>query len=189
MNSGYCPRNLKRKMITPTKELDTLRPARLAWFVLYTHPRAEKQVEARLRQQGFDVWLPLHRTPRTWSDRIKYVDMPLFNSYIFIHTTPENLFSATRTYGVARIVYFDSRPAEMRQSEIDAIREFLSLADSRELMPGDEVEILCGAMKSITGRVRKVKKRYVLLYLEQLGATVCVDTAKVARVANKGENG
>ena len=90
---------------------------------------------------------------------------------------------------VARIVYFDSRPAEMRQSEIDAIREFLSLADSRELMPGDEVEILCGAMKSITGRVRKVKKRYVLLYLEQLGATVCVDTAKVARVANKGENG
>lgn len=174
-------------MITPTKEHYAFHSSRLAWFVLYTYPRAEKQVEARLRQQGFDVWLPLHRSPRMWSDRVKYVDMPLFNSYIFIHTTPENLFNVTRTYGVARIVYFDSRPAEMRQSEIDAIREFLTLADSRELMPGDEVEILCGAMKNITGKVRKVKKRYVLLYLEQLGATVCVDTQKVVRVSGKDE--
>lgn len=151
------------------------------WFVLYTYPRAEKQVEERLLSQGFDAWLPLHRTPRAWSDRVKYVDMPLFNSYIFVHATQPELYTISRTYGVARVVYYDNKPAVVRQSEIDAIKEFLQVADSRELMPGDEVEILCGALKCISGKVRKVRKRYVMLYIEQLGATVCVDVEKVAR--------
>lgn len=161
-----------------TNKLQAPRPA---WFVLYTYPRAEKQVEERLRSQGFDAWLPLHRTPRVWSDRIKYVDMPLFNSYIFVHASPSELFAISHTFGVARVVYYNNRPAEIRESEIDAIKEFLEAADSRELMPGDEAEILCGALKHISGKVRKVRKRYVMLYIEQLGATVCVDLQKVAR--------
>ena len=54
-----------------------------SWYVLYTAPRAEKQVRDRINALGVECWLPLHRAPRVWSDRVKIVELPLFNSYLF----------------------------------------------------------------------------------------------------------
>ena len=66
--------------------------------------------------------------------------------------------------------------------EIDAIQEFLDQASEHVLCPGEEVEILCGAMKHVSGKVKKIKKNHLVLYLEQLGATVCVKLDDVAWV-------
>ena len=35
-----------------------------SWYVLYTAPRAEKQVRDRINALGVECWLPLHRAPR-----------------------------------------------------------------------------------------------------------------------------
>jgi transcription antitermination factor NusG len=152
------------------------------WFVLYTSPRAEKQVIERLRLMGTECWLPLHRCPRAWSDRVKIVDVPLFNSYVFVKCPENQLHFLLRVYGVSRIVYYDGRPAVIRQQEIDAIRDFLVQSANHPLLVGDEVEILAGAMKNVSGQVRKIKKNYIVLYLEQLGATVSVNLEYVAPV-------
>lgn len=157
-------------------------PDKINWYVLYTSPRAEKQVKERIDAMGVECWLPLHRSPRVWSDRVKMVDVPLFNSYLFVHCTDLELRSLVRVYGVARIVYYNGKPAVVRQNEIDAINEFLEKASEHALCPGEEVEILCGAMKHISGKVKKIKKNHLVLYLEQLGATVCVKLDDVARV-------
>lgn len=152
------------------------------WFVLYTAARAEKQVKARIDALGIECWLPLHHCPRVWSDRVKMVDVPLFNSYLFVRCTDPVLRDLIRVYGVARIVYYNGRPAIVRQKEIDAIKEFLEQASSHELCAGEEVEILCGAMKHVSGKIKKIKKNHLVLYLEQLGATVCVKLDDVARI-------
>ena len=151
------------------------------WYVLYTSPRAEKQVKGRIDALGVECWLPLHRAPRVWSDRVKIVEVPLFNSYLFVRCTDPELRNLIRVYGVARIVYYNGKPAIVRQREIDAIKEFLEQASNHTLCPGEEVEILCGAMKHVSGKVKK-EKNHLLLYLEQLGATVCVKMDDVARV-------
>ncbi len=150
------------------------------WYALYTAPRAEKQVKERITAQGVECWLPLHRCPRVWSDRVKIVEMPLYTSYIFVCCEEMKLRELLRIYGVSRIVYYDSKPAVIRQQEIDAIREFLELAVGKQLYVGDEVEILCGAMKNISGKIKKINKNYLVLYLEQMGATVCVNMEEVA---------
>ena len=134
------------------------------WYVLYTAPRAEKQVEVHINSMNVECWLPLHRCPRVWSDRVKLVDVPLFTSYIFVYTNDTILRSLLRVYGVIRIVYYDGKPAIVRQSEIDAIKEFLMKASSHPLCPGEEVEILCGAMKHVSGRIKKIKKQKLILY-------------------------
>lgn len=152
------------------------------WYVLYTAPRAEKQVKTRIEALGVKCWLPLHRSPRVWSDRVKIVELPLFNSYLFVWCTEPELRNLIRVYGVIRIVYYDGKPAVIRQREIDAIQDFLDQAAEHALCPGEEVEILCGAMKHISGKVKKVRKNHLILYLEQLGATVCVKLNAVARV-------
>lgn len=77
---------------------------------------------------------------------------------------------------------YKGKPAVVRQKEIDAIQEFLDQASEHVLCPGEEVEILCGAMKHVSGKVKKIKKNHLVLYLEQLGATVCVKLDDVARV-------
>ncbi|GHT34649.1 hypothetical protein AGMMS49574_22470 [Bacteroidia bacterium] len=150
------------------------------WYVLYTAARAEKQVNDRIKLQGIECWLPLHRTPRAWSDRVKMVDVPLFRSYIFVRCTEPELRTLTKVYGVARIVFYDGKPAIIRQKEIDAIKEFLEQAANHTLIVGDEVEILAGAMKNVSGKVKKIKKNYLILYLEQLGAMVSVKLEEVA---------
>lgn len=151
------------------------------WFVLYTAPRAEKQVAERLMAAGVDSWLPLHRSPRVWSDRVKMVDVPLYNSYVFVNCREADLRALLNIYGVVRIVYYDGKPAVVRQVEIDGITQFLEGASTHQLCTGEEVEILCGAMKHISGKVKKIKKNYLVLFIEQLGATVCVNLADVAR--------
>lgn len=154
----------------------------LNWYVLYTSPRAEKQVNERVAATGVESWLPLHRSPRVWSDRVKIIDVPLFNSYVFVRCKEHELYPLMKIYGVARIVFYNGKPAVIRQKEIDAIHDFLEQAANHQLLVGDEVEILAGAMKSISGKVRKIKKKYLILYLEQLGATVSVNLNDVASV-------
>ncbi len=152
------------------------------WYVLYTAPRAEKQVAERLLLAGVENWLPIHRSPRVWSDRVKIVDIPLFPSYIFVYCQESKLRNLLAIYGVSRIVYYNGKPAIVRQREIDAIKQFLDEAACHQLCEGEEVEILRGAMKQISGRVKKIKKKHLILYLEQLGATVCVNLEDVAKV-------
>jgi transcription antitermination factor NusG len=153
---------------------------RLYWFVLYTSPRAEKQVAQRIKQQGMECWLPLHLCPRTWSDRIKMVEVPLFHSYIFVKCLEDQLYAMLKIYGVSRIVYYNGKPAVIRQQEIDAIKDFLQQSAYHPLLVGDEAEILVGLMKHVSGKVKRINKSCIVLYLEQLGATVIVNLEHVA---------
>jgi transcription antitermination factor NusG len=163
-----------------TKKNMLIKKSTVNWYVLYTAARAEKQVKDRLLQQSLECWLPLHRSPRVWSDRVKMVDVPLFHSYIFVKCSEPVLRTLTKVYGVSRIVFYDGKPAVIRQKEIDAIQSFLDQAANRSLLVGDEVEILAGAMKHVSGKVKKIKKNYLVLYLEQLGAMVSVKIEEVA---------
>ena len=145
------------------------------WYVLYTSPRAEKKVKTRLDEMGVENYLPLHRSPSVWSDRVKIIDKPLFNSYVFIRCKEYELRSLLQVYGVTRIVYYMGKPAIIRQKEIDAIQLFLEEAAEHSLCEGEDVEILNGALKNISGKIRKIKKNYLLLFIEQLGVTVAVN--------------
>lgn len=152
------------------------------WYVLYISPRAEKKVKTRLDEQGVENYLPLHRSPSVWSDRIKMVDKPLFNSYIFVRCKEYELRPLLLVYGVVRIVYYNGKPAVVRQKDIDAICQFLEEVAEHPLCEGDEVEILTGALKNISGKVRKIQRNYLLLFIEQLGTSVAVNLSRVARV-------
>jgi transcription antitermination factor NusG len=154
----------------------------LHWYVLYTSPRAEKQVNDRIAAQGIEVWLPLHNAPHVWSDRVKIVEVPLFNSYIFVKCKEHELRDLLKIYGVARIIFYDGKPAIIRQKEIDAIKDFLEQAANHTLLIGDEVKILSGSMKNISGKVKKIKKKYLFIYLEQMGVTAQVDLSEVIPV-------
>ena len=144
------------------------------WYVLYTSSRAEKQVEKYLKADGIEVYLPLHLTPRRWSDRVKMVEVPLFSSYIFVKTTDEVLHTLLKISGISRIVFYNGQPAVVREKEILSIKNFLEKASGKEceFVLNDEVQITSGLMKDVKGKVKKATKEHLILYLDQIGVTV-----------------
>lgn len=158
------------------------------WYALYTVPRAEKQVEQRLKQAGVETYLPLHLSPRQWSDRVKLVEIPLLPSYVFVKTTEALLRSAIiPTQGVVRTVFYDGKPAIIREPEIAAIRLFLEQARAKKITYSfdEKVQIACGPLKDIAGKVKRVGKTHIALYLEQLGIMVTVAIDQVKKLPNE----
>jgi transcription antitermination factor NusG len=153
------------------------------WFVLYTAPRAEKKVAQRLKETGVETFLPLHLSPRRWSDRIKLIEMPLFPSYIFVHTVAPELRQTLTVPGVLRVVQYDNKPAVMRNNEMEAIQLFLEQARAKELSyaVNEEVLIACGPLKDISGKIIKVGKSHLVLHLNQIGVTVSVPIAQISK--------
>ncbi|MDR0687480.1 MAG: UpxY family transcription antiterminator [Prevotellaceae bacterium] len=155
------------------------------WYALYTVPRAEKQVEQRLKRAEVETYLPLHLSPRQWSDRIKLVEVPLLPSYIFVKTTEPLLRSGIiPTHGVVRSVYYNGKPAVIRDPEIAAIRLFLEKARAKEIAYSldEKVLIACGPLKNIAGKVKRIGKTHIALYLEQLGVMVSVAINQVKKL-------
>lgn len=155
----------------------------MSWYVLYTAARAEKKVEERLKDLGVEVYLPIHRTKRKWSDRVKVVDLPLFSSYVFVCIPEHKLRDLLQVYGVSRIVFYLGRPAIVKDYEIDAIKEFLYIAENRQIVSvGDTVQILSGALESKQGEVMRVESDRVILFLEELGAKIYVSLSDVNKI-------
>jgi transcription antitermination factor NusG len=154
----------------------------MEWYVLYTTARAEKHVELKLQAEGVETYLPLHKCPRKWSDRVKMVEMPLFSSYIFVNTTDEKLRTLIRVSGVARIVYYNGKPAVMRPKEIEAIREFVKRLPNVNVNSDSAKKYGClWPLKDISGKIKKIGRKYLILHIEQMGITVCVKQNQVIR--------
>ena len=128
------------------------------WYAVYTNPRAEKQVHERLVENKIEVYLPLKKTIRQWSDRKKVVEMPLLPSYIFVKTSPKSFPLVYKTYGIVKFVSFEGKPVAIPEKQIDILRILIDSdaeieVTSENFAKGDNVEVITGALKGITGEL------------------------------------
>ncbi len=158
------------------------------WFVLYTKSRHEKRVRDSFDLEGIECYLPLRKELRIWSDRKKWVDEPLFRSYIFVHIDIGNYneyLKVLQTDGVVHFVRIEKQPVKVQDELIEAIRqyehsgEFVSEEEEKQLQVGDTVEIVQGSLKGLFGTlVHLGKKRKVRIMLEVVRQSVYVDVPK-----------
>ncbi len=155
----------------------------MAWYVLYTSARAEKRAQERLEQVGIQTFLPLHKVKRQWSDRVKEVEVPLFNSYIFVNCEEHKVRELPLLYGVVCVVLYLGKPAVVREKEIEAIREFLKIAQGRKIITtGDEVEILSGPFKDKSGKVLHINKKKAKLVIKEIGVNISVSLLELDKI-------
>lgn len=148
----------------------------MKWFAIYTNPRAEKKVHAGFLDKGIESYLPLQRTLKIWSDRKKWVEEPLFRSYIFVYISEKEYFDILSTPGVVRYVTFEGKAVPVPQRQIDAIRYYLSeetpesLSPDTAFNPGQPVEISRGPLRGLTGELVSVQGRQkVRIRIEAVG--------------------
>jgi transcription antitermination factor NusG len=94
------------------------------WYAVYTKPRWEKKVAENMTKNSFENYCPLNKVLRQWHDRKKFVQEPLFTSYVFVKTDESRHSELSRISGVLNLVYWLRRPAMIREEEIDIIRQF-----------------------------------------------------------------
>lgn len=143
-----------------------------------------------LTQLGFESYCPLNKVRRKWSDRIKVVEEPLFKSYVFVHIEDTLRPEIRYVDGVLNFVYWNKKPAVVKDEEIVAIKRFLSEYDNVEVksidvQPADEVVISAGVMMGAKGRVLRVMGNNIVeVRIESLGfiLTAKFDKKAIAKV-------
>jgi len=130
------------------------------WIAAYTKPRHEKTVENELLKKGFEVYLPILKERRKWSDRKKWVEFPLFRSYIFVRTEIKNSLFVLQTMGVVKVIKFGGEIAVIQNDSIRAIKLMIEGGYMPEaidyFVKGETVEVKNGPLKGLLGEVIRV---------------------------------
>ena len=134
------------------------------WYAIYTRPRAEKLVYQRLLEINIDVFLPLQKTFRKWSDRKKLVEKPLLSSYVFVKTKAKFFPVVYKTNGVVKFISFEGQPVSIPQNQIDNLKLIINSdaeveVSSEKFAPGDNVEVVNGSLAGLTGELIKIGSR------------------------------
>ena len=144
------------------------------WYVVYTKPKWEKKVAEQLKNKGIACYCPLVTQVRQWSDRKKKVEVPLFNSYVFVQLPEAERNMVFQSVGVVRYLFWLGKPAIVRDEEIDTIKKWLDPAQANDVslhsfQVGDAIQLESGPFSSQKAIVQEVTNTHYLLVLESLG--------------------
>ncbi len=144
-----------------------------AWFCVYTAPKVEEVVGAKLEDGGFDAYVATGRQIRKKRVRNKgwrpiEVRRPVFPRYVFVGFSDgrPNWMKVRAVNGVQAVVCEGNTPLRIEQNDIDDMRMAQDIGgfdwDYREPMSAkfhvetnDHVQITTGALSGYSARVLK----------------------------------
>lgn len=147
------------------------------WYVVYTKPKWEKKVAEKLTQIGIECYCPIITQVKQWSDRKKKVEVPLFNSYVFVQLQEGDRNSVFQIAGVVRYLFWLGKPAIVRDEEIKSIKDSLKVSNIAEvsvssIQVGDRIKLESGAFSNQSAIVQEVSNTHYILVLESLGCVL-----------------
>jgi transcription antitermination factor NusG len=160
-------------------------PKEKTWYALYVKSRSEKKVAVELEGNGIDYYLPLEKQLRQWSDRKKWVEVPLFRSYIFVHIEQKDYYKVLQTRGAVKYISFEGKAVPVPPQQIDAIKIYLQQKEPEmETNPSDwqegkEVEVMSGKLTGLRGKLIKVNgKNRVKVEIEVVGSAIILNISR-----------
>ena len=150
------------------------------WYALYVRSRAEKKVAKELEAEGIEYYLPLEKVLRQWSDRKKWVEEPLFRSYIFVKADHNDYYKALYVPNAVKYVSFDGEAVVVPPQQIEAIKFYLNekapvTGDETDMKEGQRVEIIAGKMTGLQGTLVQAKdKKRVKIEIEVVNSAIVI---------------
>ena len=145
-----------------------------------------------LKEKGFECYCPLNKVRRKWSDRIKVVEEPLFKSYVFVKTDEATRTQVRMTAGVINFVYWDGKPAIIKEKEIATIKRFLDEHENVEVQPmnielNQRVKITHGPLMDQEGKVVDLRHKMVKVAIDSIGYVLIayIDRTKLTSAPSK----
>jgi len=152
----------------------------LVWVALQVRPKSEKLVESALISKDIESFLPLYTTRRRWSDRIKQLQLPLFDGYVFCRLDLQIRMPVLTTPGVIQIVGLGKTPVPIEESEIAALQTVVQLGLSSMPWPflkaGQKVRVEHGPLRDVEGILLQAKgTQRLILSVSLLQRSVAVE--------------
>jgi transcription antitermination factor NusG len=159
------------------------------WLAVYTRPRWEKKVNQLLADKGIESYCPLNKVRRKWSDRVKVVEEPLFKSYVFVKVNEEEKARVRLTNGAINFVYWNGKPAIIKEKEIVTIKRFLDeyenvLAQPNSIALNQRVRVTNGTLMDQEGKVLGIGHKRAIVAIDSLGYVLIahIDRSKLASI-------
>jgi transcription antitermination factor NusG len=139
----------------------------LSWYALQIRSKLGSVANATLCGKGYETYLPLYRSRRRWSDRVKQLDLPLFPGYLFCRFNERQRLPILTAPGVIGIVGAGKTPIPVDDEEIEAIRAVLRSGLAAQPWPflqvGSKVYIERGPLTGLEGIIANTDKVYRLI--------------------------
>jgi len=151
------------------------------WFALYTKARAEKKVHEELQQKGIEVYLPVRKELRQWSDRKKWIETPAISSYIFVHIQNDDYRRVFESKGVVSYVSRKGKAVVIPDREMRAMQRTVESnltfnVETSTIRKGQTITVTSGPLKGIAGEVMEVQgTRKLFLRISHIGYTLVVN--------------
>jgi transcription antitermination factor NusG len=126
-------------------------------------------VNSELHEKGIHSFLPLHREKRRWSDRSKWVELPMFSQYIFVRVPPsgDSRIRVLQTTGVVQFVGATGRgipiPDEQIESLLAIVSRDIPTASHAFLHVGQRVRIRGGVLEGVEGILSAIQNEKSLV--------------------------
>jgi transcriptional antiterminator RfaH len=151
------------------------------WHLIYTRPNSEKKAFSELHDREIDSFLPTERTLSCRRDRRKYIESPLFPSYVFVRPkNAQEYYDSLALDSVLHYVKIAGKIANVQKSIVDSLKLAMSTRSSIEVTeadfaPGMELIIKDGVLAGISGELVQFNgKRNILLRVELLRRNVLI---------------
>jgi transcription antitermination factor NusG len=155
----------------------------LPWYAVRVKSRFEFVTSAALRDKGYELFLPSYRNRRTWSDRVKEVELPLFPGYLFCRFDASDLYRVLNSIGVVHVVSAGKKPLVVEDREVAAVqtvcRSGLPIEPWPFLQVGRRVLIERGPLAGTEGIILELTNEWRIV------ASICILQRSVAVEINR----
>jgi transcription termination/antitermination protein NusG len=153
------------------------------WYALAVKPQHEKSVAEQLAAKSLESYLPLYRSRRRWSDRIKIVELPLFQRYVFCRFDFESRVKVLEISSIQQIVGFGGKPCPVDDQVIQDLKAVggsgLPFSPWPLVRVGERVKISAGSLAGTEGILVRKKSEYrVVINVELLNRAVAVEVER-----------
>lgn len=152
------------------------------WHALYIKSRAEKKAFDDLQFKEIEAFLPMQRKLRQWSDRKKWVDMPLIPGYLFVKVSRREYDLALQSNYIVTYVRFEGKAAVIPEQQIEYLKLLLRQNNldieitQEKLEPGQIIEVIAGPLIGVRGKlVKRNGKNKIAIELEDIGHSALVE--------------
>jgi len=152
------------------------------WHAVYVKSRAEKKALSDLQAKNIEAFLPLQKKLRQWSDRKKWVDMPLIPGYLFIKVNRKEYDIALQSSHIVTYVRFEGKAAIIPEKQIEYLKLLLKQDNlnieitQEKLEPGQTIEVVAGPLIGLRGKlIKRYGKNTVAIELENIGHSALIE--------------
>lgn len=136
------------------RELCPEDPMTREWNILTVKHQHEFRVGEHLGRFGLEQMVPMYRTRRQWSDRVKDVRLPLFGGYVFARLDEPGRAAAWKIPGVTGALRFAGALARLSPEDVANLERLTADAGGfpwPALAAGDRVRVEDGPLCGLTG--------------------------------------